>query len=123
VPAKGTIPDGTHRWQVHITDRRGQTVRSRTRLLRIDNTPPRLDVTMRKRGRVLSISAKGSDPRGRLKSGFSRVLVDWGDGKLVRVGRRSSKRYARGGSFRVRVKGLDKAGNEKIVTRRVSIGR
>jgi hypothetical protein len=122
-PPPGAIPDGNHRWQIQISDRRGQTVVSRTRRLRVDNTPPLISVNMRKRGRVLSVSVKGRDSRGRLKSGYSRTVVDWGDGKLVRLGRSGSKRYSRGGRFRVRVKGLDKAGNEVVETRRVSIGR
>ena len=123
VPAPGQIPDGEHRWQIQITDRRGQTVVSRTRRLRVDNTPPSLRVSMRKRGRVLTVSARGGDPKGKLPSGLGRVLVDFGDGNLVPVRRRASKRYARGGNYRVRVKAVDKAGNATLHQRRVRIGR
>ena len=124
VPAPGQIPDGNHTWQIQISDRRGQTVVSRTRRLRVDNTPPRVTASYRKRGRVLTVKARASDSRGRLKAGMSRVLVDFGDRKFLRLGRRGvSKRYSRGGSYRVRVKAIDKAGNVKYSTRRISIGR
>lgn len=124
IPQPGQIPDGNHTWQIQITDRRGQTVTSRTRRLRVDNTPPRLRVSLSKRGRVLTVKARGSDPKGALPSGLSRILVDFGDKELVRVGRRGvSKRFSRGGTYRVRIKALDKAGNETRSTRRVSIGK
>jgi hypothetical protein len=122
IPAPGQVPDGNHTWQVTITDRRGQQVTSRTRRLRVDNTPPTLRFGVSRRGRVLTISAKGADPAGRLPSGLGRILVDWGDGKLVKVGRRARKRYSRKGSYTVRVKAVDKAGNETVKTRRVRIG-
>jgi hypothetical protein len=122
-PQPGQIPDGNHTWQIQITDRRGQTTTSRTRRLRVDNTKPRLSVGLSKRGRVVTVKAKGSDPKGALPSGLSRILVDFGDRKLVRVGRRGvSKRFSRGGTFRIRVKAIDRAGNETSTTRRVSIG-
>jgi hypothetical protein len=122
VPPPGAIPDGNHRWQIFLRDRRGQEVRSRTKRLRVDNTPPLVSVSLRRRGRVLSVRARPRDSRGRLRSGVNRVLVDWGDRKLLRMGSRSSKRYARKGRYTVRVKALDKAGNETVVTRRVKIG-
>jgi hypothetical protein len=72
---------------------------------------------------VVSVRGSGRDSRGRLKSGMGRVLVDWGDGKLARVGRNgASKRYSRSGRFTIRVKAVDKAGNETVATRRVQVG-
>jgi hypothetical protein len=121
VPLPGAIPDGTHRWQVQITDRRGQTVRSRTRVLRVDNTPPTLRFGVSRKGRMVTVSARAADSRGRLKSGLRRILVDWGDGKLVPMKRRLSKRYGRSGTYRIRVKAVDKAGNETVQTRRVRV--
>jgi hypothetical protein len=117
------IPDGEHSWFIVLRDRRGQEVRSRTRRLRVDNTPPLLSSSVEKRGRVVSVRARGRDSRGRLKSGIGRVLVDWGDGKLVRVrGSGASKRYGRSGRFTLRVKAVDRAGNETVAARRVQIG-
>ena len=124
IPQPGQIPDGEHTWQIQIADRRGQSVVSRTRRLRVDNTPPTLRVSMRKRGRVLTVTGRGGDPAGALPSGLGRVLVDFGDGELVPTRRgKASKRFSRSGSFRIRVKAVDKAGNETNTTRRVSIGR
>jgi hypothetical protein len=116
------IPDGNHTWQIILRDRRGQEVRSRTRRLRVDNTPPLLSVSLSRRGRVLSIGSRARDSRGRLKSGMGRILVDWGDKRLVRAGTRASKRYSRGGRYTVRIKAVDRAGNETLATRRVQIG-
>jgi hypothetical protein len=121
-PPPGSIPDGNHTWFITMSDRRGQTQRSRTRRLRVDNTAPLVSVSLRKRGRVLTVSARPRDSRGRLKSGVSRVLVDWGNRRLVRIGKRASKRFGRKGRYSVRVRAIDKAGNATTVTRRVQIG-
>jgi hypothetical protein len=118
----GQIPDGEHRWQLRIVDRRGQTTVSRSRLLRVDNTKPTLRIGTSKKGRVLTITQRAGDPNGALPSGIARVLVDWGDGKLVRMGRKASKRYPSTGGKTVRVKAVDRAGNETVVTRRIQIG-
>jgi hypothetical protein len=121
--ARGQIRDGNHTWQIFLRDRRGQEVRSRTRRLRVDNTPPLLSSSLSRRGRVVTVRGRGRDSRGRLKSGMGRVVVDWGDGRLVRVGRNgASKRYSRSGRYTVRVKAIDRAGNERVHTRRVQIG-
>lgn len=118
----GQISDGTHQWQIQSVDRRGQETTSRSRLLRVDNTPPTLRTSFRRRGRVLSITARGGDPNGAAPSGFSRILVDFGTGRFVSTKGRATKRYARTGTYTVRVKALDKAGNEAVVQRRVRIG-
>jgi hypothetical protein len=121
VPLPGAVPDGEHTWQVQITDRRGQQVVSRTRRLRVDNTPPTLRWSLSRKGRVVKVTAKGGDPDGALPSGLSRILVDFGDGKLVPMTRRSTKRYSRSGSYTIRVKAVDKAGNETVRQRTVRI--
>jgi hypothetical protein len=119
----GAVADGEHQWTVQAVDRRGQVVPARTRPLRVDNTPPTLRVGLSKRGRVLTVTARGGDPSGALPSGLGRILVDFGDGRLVPMPRsKATKRYARTGTFTIRVKALDKAGNEVVQTRRVRIG-
>jgi hypothetical protein len=122
VPKPGQIPDGTHRWQIHIIDRRGQLRQSRTRVLRVDNTPPTLRVSLSKRRRTLTVTARAGDPNGRNPSGLSRVVVDVGNGRFVAMKTRFRHTYARTGRYRVRVKAIDKAGNETLVTRTVRIG-
>jgi hypothetical protein len=119
---RGQIPDGRHRWQVESVDRRGQAARSRSRLLRVDNTPPALRIGVRTSKRVVTVTAKAGDPRGALPTGVSRILADFGDGRLVRLKRKLSRRYARTGRYTVRIKAIDKAGNETVRERRVKIG-
>ena len=71
---------GTRRWQVTAIDMRGQTRRSRTRLLRIDDVGPRLSVGYKRKKRVVSLT---SEPRhrgpGQRASGVRSVVVRWGD--------------------------------------------
>jgi hypothetical protein len=121
IPRPGQIPEGEHRWAVTATDRRGQTVVSRTRRLRVDNTPPTLRVSISRRARVVTVRARGGDPRGRLKSGLGRIVVDWGDKRFRPMKGRASRRYARNGTYTIRVKAIDRALNETVVTRRVRV--
>jgi hypothetical protein len=108
---------------VQSVDRRGQVVASRGGVLRVDNTPPTLRISLRRKGRVLTVTAKGGDPAGALPTGLGRILVDFGDGRLVPMrGSKATKRYARTGTYTVRVKAVDKAGNETLQERRVRIG-
>jgi len=122
IPQPGQIPDGTHNWQIFIRDRRGQEVVSRTRQLRVDNTPPTLTISLKKKKREVTVTARAGDPNGAEPSGLSRVLVDWGDGKLERMGTKASKTFASLGTKRIRVKAVDKAGNEIQVERSTRIG-
>ena len=116
------VPEGVRTWQVVATDRRGQSVTSRTRTLRIDNTAPSIRAGFRKKGRVLTVTAKGGDPRGALKTGLSHIVVSYGNGKTARVTRKRSYRYPRTGRYTVTVTAFDRAGNRKAVTKRIRIG-
>ena len=118
----GQVPDGEHRWQIVAIDRRNQETVSRSRLLRVDNTPPSLSIGLKRKKRVLTVTAKGGDPAGAYPTGLARILVDFGDGKLLPMGRKAVKRYAALGTYTVRVKAVDKAGNETVQQRSVKIG-
>lgn len=122
IPQPGQIPDGTHNWRIFIRDRRGQEVVSRTRQLRVDNTPPTLTISLKKKKRVVTVTARAGDPNGAEPSGLSRVLVDWGDGKLTPMGTKASKTFPSLGTKTIRVKAIDKAGNEVQVERSTRIG-
>jgi hypothetical protein len=122
-PAPGTVPEGEHTWQIVVIDRRGQQQVSRTRRLRIDNTPPTIRATFRRRGRVLTVIPRAGDPDGAQPSGVNRIQIDFGNGRRQIVRGRFTYRYPRGGSYRVRVRVLDRAGNEAVLERRVTIGR
>jgi hypothetical protein len=121
------IPDGVHQWRVSAADRRGQTVQTPVRTLRIDATPPAATFTIsgsRKRGKPVRVRVKAAD--GSLKapsgSGVKVVRVAFGDGATA-VGRDVTHRYRRGGSFTVRVTVGDKAGNVLVLRRKVRIGK
>jgi hypothetical protein len=118
----GLIEDGDHRWRVLATDQRGQVTSSRSRELRVDNTEPVLRVGMRRRGRVLSVSARAADSRGRQPTGLSRVVVVWGDGSKTRIRRRAAHRYRRRGTYEVRVIAFDRGANRNTYERRIRIG-
>jgi hypothetical protein len=98
---------GTHRYQVRATDRRGQTSVSRTRTFRVDPGLPVLKVTIRRRGRTVTVSTVARD-RG--PAGLDYVRIDWGD-KAKRERRRSSVHHYKKGRYTLVVQAVDKAGN------------
>jgi hypothetical protein len=122
------VGDGVHRWRVIATDRRGQTRSTRTRILRVDNTKPRLRVRIfgtRKAGSLLRFRFTAGDVQRRGASGLARIRIVWGDGSrttVLRRGKRASHRYRRG-RVTVRVSATDRAGNAAVVRRRLTIGR
>jgi len=120
VPAP--LPDGPHSWRVVAIDRRGQAVSSKARLLRIDTATPRVRVrvTGRRRARqALRIGVTADDGQG---SGIGAVTVDYGDRTAVSKLLRSTHRYRRG-TFSLKVRVSDRAGNVARRTLRLRIGR
>ncbi|MEA2157431.1 MAG: hypothetical protein QOE11_3571 [Solirubrobacteraceae bacterium] len=117
----------THHWQVTAVDARGQTRRSRSRLLRVDSLAPRLSVSFKRKKRVVDVSARGSDigGGGTRSSGIRNVTVSWGDstpgsGGVSRV--QARHHYGRAGAFTVQITATDKAGNATVSRRSVVIG-
>jgi hypothetical protein len=122
-PLKGVL----HHWQVTAVDGRGQTRRSRTRLLRVDDLAPRLSVGYRRSGRVVSISARGRDlgGAGHRSSGIRDVVVVWGDRTRAAHGTarlRVRHHYPRAGTYPLEVTARDMAGNVAVFKRTVRIG-
>lgn len=118
------VPDGEHRWRVVATDRRGQAASTKSRLLRVDATPPALTVKVsgtRKRGKTLKLAAKASDAAAVRSSGVKLVKIDWGDGSTVVIGRKSQHRYGKNRTFTIRVSATDRAGNVAVIERKVRI--
>jgi hypothetical protein len=122
-PLRGVV----HHWQVTAVDLRGQTRRTRTRLLRVDDLAPRLSVGYKRSGRVVRISAHGRDPggSGHRSSGIRDIVVVWGDGTrrargTARLG--VSHRYAHAGEYPLEITARDMAGNVDVFKRTVRIG-
>lgn len=119
------LTSGSHRWQVAAIDTRGQTKRTKTRLVRIDATRPRLSVSYKRKKRIVTLSARGRDVGSKTStSGMKQVRVSWGDGSrstgVSRAG--GSHRYRKTGSFKLVVTATDKAGNQTVNRRTVRIG-
>ncbi len=121
------IADGLHRWQVVATDPRGQSVRSATRNLRIDATPPGLSVKVsgkQQPGRKLTFALHAIDLRPPAGSGVKQMRIDFADGTpaaVVLTDRATFGHSFRKGTFRVRVSATDAAGNPTVVFRTVTI--
>ena len=121
------IAGPSHTWQVVAVDVRGQTKRSRTRRLQIDDLAPRVSVGYRRARRVVTVSVRARDlrPRGHRASGMGSIVVSWGDrskGARATTRLRASHRYRGRGSFPLTITGRDRAGNERVVRRTVRIG-
>ena len=114
------IADGTHRWQVIATDRRGQVSRSLSSELRVDATPPELTATfsgVRRAGKVLKLALGATDLGSPAGSGLAQLRVDWGDGTPVTVSFARSLALAHAypaGTFVARLSAKDHAGNATV---------
>jgi hypothetical protein len=105
------IEEGAHTWRVVAVDRRGQQVSGRQRTLRVDFTPPDVELKIdgrRKRGQTLKFDLFATDQFG---SGIKYVQLDFGDGSPPTTLRRVRHRYRRSGLVFVKVKAVDRAGN------------
>ena len=117
----------THRWQVTAIDVRGQTRRSKTRLLRVDSIAPRMSVGYKRNKRVVDVSVRARDigGAGTRSSGIASVVISWGDrtrgaGGTSRV--KARHRYAAPGTYPLDITARDKAGNVTTQRRSVTVG-
>ncbi len=125
LPAPLTGP--THEWQVQAVDVRGQTKRTRTRRLRIDDLAPRISVGYKRARRVvrLSVRARDPDPSGHRASGMASIAVSWGDRTKAALGTfavRARHRYPGKGTYTLEIVARDRAGNRRSDRRTVRIG-
>jgi len=113
-------------WRVIAIDRRGQQVASKERFVRLDKVAPRVVARVRGRRKArqpLKVTVTGLDGRG---SGVSYVEVQYGDrtGTVKQPKRFSgTHRYRRRGTFRLRVRVVDNAGNVARKAVRLRIAR
>jgi hypothetical protein len=122
-PLAGAI----HHWQVTAIDIRGQTRRSRSRLLRVDSAAPRLSVGYKRTKRIVNVSIRASDLGGPgfRASGISSVVISWGDATpgVRGVSRLKARhRYSKPGTYPLEITARDKAGNVTVNRRAVVIG-
>jgi hypothetical protein len=103
------VKDGRHRWQIVATDQRGQTATTKSTVLRVDDTPPALKVTVRRSGNTVTVSSRAHDSRSGLRS----IVTSFGDG-TSREGARVRHRYRRSGSFKLVVRATDQAGARRL---------
>ena len=125
--APAPVTDGLHRWQVIVTDVRGQVARSATRNLRIDSTPPQVLVRVggkRAPRRKLVFGVRTVELRPPSGSGIKRVRIDFRDGTppVTSTLERPSFGHAfPAGTFFVRISATDVAGNASVVTSKIVI--
>jgi len=132
--SRDQIEDGRHRIQIFATDEAGQETGSRAGQLLVDRNGPRLRLRWRGRTVVVAVTdgprAAGSGLRRRS------VSVSFGDrrgaGASASARRKGKKRkravtikvrhtYSSGGSYLLRVRARDRAGNASVFARRVRV--
>ncbi len=121
------LKDATHRWHVRATDLRGQVTTSKSRLLRVDARKPLLSVGYKRKGRLVTLSAKAREQVrvASRTSGMKEVVISWGDrtkGARAVSTLRARHRYRRKGSYPLTIAARDKAGNEQVSKRTVRVG-
>jgi len=119
----GALSEGLHTWRVTATDRRGQTVTTVVKPLKVDTVAPTASFGVKTKKRVVTVTTKANDvlPPSGQASGVKYVRIDWGDGSGYEQARTASHRYGRTGAFTVRVSATDRAGNSVATTRVIHI--
>jgi hypothetical protein len=121
----GVVADGLHTWRVVATDRRGQSVTTVVRPLKVDTTPPTIAFTARRKKLVETVTARAADvlpPSGKA-AGIRYVRTDWGDGSAFTQGAKTSHTYAKGGTYTIQVSATDGAGNVSVTQRVVHVSK
>ncbi len=117
----GLVGDGRHSWNVIAIDRRGQQTAGPRRTIRVENTPPVLRASIGRRGRSVSVRVRRFSDRGAGASGINRIVVSFGNGRRVQIGRRTRYTYPNGGSYTLRIIGVDKAGTRTEIRRELRL--
>jgi len=112
------VKDGRHRWWVLATDQRGQTARTKSGLVRVDNTPPSLHVRIQRSGATVSVLARAHDKRSGLRS----IITAFGDG-TSRSGAHVTHRYRHSGTYKLVVRATDYAGARRLSAHTLRIKR
>jgi hypothetical protein len=125
--------DGPHVWKVTTVNPAGQTATGRKSTVFVDTVPPRVSFSLsgRRRARrtlTLHLHARDvpADQPGAEASGVATVRILWGDGSELVVHsnlKTAMHAYLHRGSFRIRVKVTDRAGNRTTVSQTVRVRR
>jgi PKD domain len=108
------VRDGRHIVTVTAIDHRGQTATSRSMPVYTDTKRPHARVSTSRSGKLLRVSVRASDPKGR-GTGVRSYRVDWGDGHRSSSSHPNLRhRYSRSGRKRITVTVRDRAGNEAV---------
>lgn len=121
----GAVSDGLHTWRVVATDRRGQSVTTVVKPLKVDTTPPTVTFSARRKKRVETVTARAADvipPSGKA-AGIKYVRIDWGDGSAFTQASKASHAYGKGGTYTIRVSATDKAGNVTVAEREIHVSK
>jgi hypothetical protein len=117
---EGVLRQGSHRVKVVARDDAGQHTTAGLDSYAFDLQMPL--ARLERSGRRLSVRI--SDPGGRRASGPRprASSVDWGDGRVTDlVTRKARHRYSKAGSYRITIVAVDRAGNRKVVRRRIGV--
>jgi hypothetical protein len=122
--AAGVLSEGLHTWRVTATDRRGQSVTTPVKPLKVDTVSPTVGFSVKRKKRVATVTAQAGDviPPSGQASGIKFVRIDWGDGSGFLQARSGKHAYGRTGGFTVRVSATDRAGNVAVAERVIHIG-
>jgi hypothetical protein len=120
----GALSEGLHTWRVTATDRRGQSVTTLVKPLKVDTVAPTVSFSVKRKQRVATVTAKPADviPPSGNAAGIKFVRIDWGDGSGFEQARKASHSYGHKGAFTVRVSATDRAGNVAVAERQIHIG-
>jgi hypothetical protein len=110
------VKDGQHHWWVLATDQRGQTARTKSALLRVDDTPPSLHVRIQKTGAIVTVLSMAHDKRSGLRS----IVTSFGDG-TSRAGARVTHRYGHSGTYKLVVRATDFAGARRLAAHMIHV--
>lgn len=120
----GALSEGLHTWRVTATDRRGQSVTTTVKPLKVDTVAPTVSFSVKRKKRMATVTTKAADviPPSGNAAGIKYVRIDWGDGSGFDQARKAGHTYRRKGAFTVRVSATDRAGNVAVAERRIHIG-
>ena len=121
--AAGALSEGLHTWRVTATDRRGQSVTTPVKPLKVDTVAPTASFSVKRKKRVVTVTTKAADviPPSGNAAGIKFVRIDWGDGSGYVQARKATHAYGRTGAFTVRVSATDRAGNVVVTERAIHI--